>query len=51
MEKAKNKGHHIQDKFFDLLPSKFLFLKLSESLNNISYEDFKIMTDFTKFLS
>ena len=47
--KGKHKGHHIQDKCYYLLPSKFLVIKLFECWKNISKEDFKITADLTQF--
>ena len=46
--KGKHKGHHIQDKCYYLLPSKFLVEKLFESWSTNPYEDFKISTDLTE---
>ena len=40
-----HKGHHIQDKCYYLLPSKFLVQKMFESWGNNPYQDYKISTD------
>ena len=42
-----HKGHHIQDKCYYLLPSKFLVQKMFESWSSNPYEDYKISTDLT----
>ena len=42
-----HEGHEIQDKFFYLLPSKFLVEKLFESLSQNPYEDYKLIEDKT----
>lgn len=44
-----HKGHHIQDKCYYLLPSKFLVQKLFESWSSNPYEDYKISTDLTEY--
>ena len=46
--KGIHKGHHIQDKCYYLLPSKFLVQKMFESWSTNPYEDFKISTDLTE---
>ena len=46
--KGDHKGHHIQDKCYYLLPSKFLVQKMFESWSTNPYEDFKISTDLTE---
>ena len=46
--KGDHKGHHVQDKCYYLLPSKFLVQKMFESWSTNPYEDFKISTDLTK---
>ena len=45
--KGMHKGHHVQDKCYYLLPSKFLVQKMFESWSTNPYEDFKISTDLT----
>ena len=47
--KGVHKGHHIQDKCYYLLPSKFLVQKMFESWSKNPYEDYKISTDLTAF--
>ena len=44
-----HKGHHIQDKCYYLLPSKFLVQKLFESWSSNPYEDYKISADLTEY--
>jgi hypothetical protein len=44
-----HKGHHIQDKCYYLLPSKFLVQKIFESWSSNPYEDYKITGDLTEF--
>ena len=46
---GKHKGHHIQDKCYYLLPSKFLVQKMFEKWSKNPYEDYKISTDLTAF--
>ena len=46
--KGIHKGHHIQDKCYYLLPSKFLVQKMFESWSTNPYEDYKISTDLTE---
>jgi hypothetical protein len=46
--KGDHKGHHVQDKCYYLLPSKFLVQKMFESWSTNPYEDFKISTDLTE---
>ena len=43
-----HKGHHIQDKCYYLLPSKFLVQKLFENWSMNPYEEYKISTDLTE---
>ncbi len=45
---GSHKGHHIQDKCFYLLPTKFLVDKLFESWSRNPYDDYKISTDLTE---
>jgi len=45
---GKHKGHHIQDKCYYLLPSKFLVQKLFESWSRNPYDDYKISSDLTE---
>jgi hypothetical protein len=47
--KGSHKGHHIQDKCYYLLSSKFLVQKMFESWSTNPYEDYKISTDLTEF--
>ena len=44
-----HKGHHIQDKCYYLLPSKFLVQKMFESWSNNPYQDYKIGIDLTDY--
>ena len=44
-----HKGHHIQDKCYYLLPSKFLVQKMFESWGNNPYIDYKIGTDLSDY--
>jgi hypothetical protein len=46
---GSHKGHHIQDKCYYLLPSKFLVQKLFESWSRNPYEEYKISTDLTEY--
>ena len=46
---GKHKGHHIQDKCYYLLSSKFLVQKLFESWSKNPYEEYKISTDLTEY--
>ena len=46
---GKHKGHHIQDKCYYLLPSKFLVQKMFEKWSKNPYEDYNISTDLTAF--
>ena len=46
--KGVHKGHHIQDKCYYLLSSKFLVQKMFESWSSNPYEDYKISTDLTE---
>ena len=46
---GKHKGHHIQDKCYYLLPSKFLVQKMFEKWSKNPYEDYKISTDLNAF--
>lgn len=46
--KGVHKGHHIQDKCYYLLPSKFLVQKLFESWSTNPYEDYKISADLNE---
>lgn len=46
---GSHKGHHIQDKCYYLLPSKFLVQKMFESWSNNPYEDYKIGIDLTDY--
>jgi len=43
--KGVHKGHHIQDKCYYLLPSKFLVQKMFESWSKNPYEDYKPYDD------
>jgi len=45
---GKHKGHHIQDKCYYLLPSKFLVQKMFESWSKNPYDDYRISTDLTE---
>ena len=45
---GKHKGHHVQDKCYYLLPSKFLVQKMFESWSRNPYDDYKISTDLTE---
>ena len=45
---GSHKGHHIQDKCFYLLPTKFLVDKMFESWSRNPYEDYKISADLTE---
>jgi len=44
-----HKGHHIQDKCYYLLPSKFLVQKMFESWGNNPYQDYKIGIDLAEY--
>ena len=44
-----HKGHHIQDKCYYLLPSKFLVQKMFESWGNNPYQDYKISVDLAEY--
>ena len=46
---GKHKGHHIQDKCYYLLPSKFLVQKMFESWSTNPYEDYKISADLSEY--
>ena len=46
---GSHKGHHIQDKCYYLLPSKFLVQKLFENWSKNPYEEYKISTDLTEY--
>ena len=43
-----HKGHHVQDKCYYLLPSKFLVEKMFQSWSRNPYEDYKITTDLSE---
>jgi hypothetical protein len=43
-----HKGHHIQDKCFYLLPSKFLIDKMFQSFSRNPYDDYKITKDLSE---
>ena len=43
-----HKGHHIQDKCFYLLPSKFLVERMFQSWSRNPYVDYKITTDLSE---
>ena len=43
-----HKGHHIQDKCYYLLPSKFLVEKMFQSWGRNPYEEYKITTDLSE---
>ena len=47
--KGKHKGHKIKDKFFYLLPSKFLVEKMFENWSKIPYEDYQIYADLNEY--
>ncbi len=46
---GNHKGHHVQDKCFYLLPSKFLVEKMFQSWSRNPYVDYKITTDLSEF--
>jgi hypothetical protein len=43
-----HKGHHIQDKCYYLLPSKFLVERMFQSWSRNPYVDYKIITDLSE---
>ena len=43
-----HKGHHIQDKCYYLLPTKFLVERMFQSWSRNPYTDYKITTDLTE---
>ena len=45
---GSHKGHHIQDKCFYLLPTKFLVDKMFESWSRNPYDDYQISSDLTE---
>ena len=47
--KGKHKGHKIKDKFFYLLPSKFLVEKMFENWSKMPYEDYQIYADLNEY--
>lgn len=47
--KGKHKGHKIKDKFFYLLPSKFLVEKMFENWSKMPYEDYQIYSDLNEY--
>ena len=46
---GQHKGHHIQDKCFYLLSSKYLIEKMFENWGKMPYEDYKISVDFNEY--
>jgi len=46
---GKHKGHKIKDKFFYLLPSKYLVEKMFENWSKMPYEDYQIYDDLNEY--
>lgn len=45
---GSHKGHHIQDKCYYLLPSRFLVERMFQSWSRNPYDDYKITTDLSE---